>query len=90
MWSRSQLKEELSRAQIQLNEAEEELSSQSGLISSILGSKSKSLIKRNASAGRAASGQGFLYWFQSGLAFTLPIMIFAAIFGLFFLVFGGS
>lgn len=90
MWSRSQLKEELSRAQIQLNEAEEELSSQSGLIASILGTKGKGIMKRTAPAGRAGSGQGFLYWFQSGLAFTLPIMIFAAIFGLFFLVLGGS
>lgn len=90
-WSRSQLKEELSRAQVQLNEAEEELGSQSSLLASILGTKGKSLIKRVAGNSRPnATGQGFLYWFQSGLAFTLPIMIFVAIFGMFFLMLGGS
>ncbi|MCB1232038.1 MAG: hypothetical protein KDN19_17345 [Verrucomicrobiae bacterium] len=91
MWSRNQLKEELGKAQGRIDEAEEELRSASPLLASIRGGKSKiASAKRNASASNDETGQGFLYWFKSGLAFTLPVMIFLAVFGLIFLVFGGS
>ncbi len=88
-WSRGQLKEELVRAQSQLNEADEELSSAAPLLASIRGGKGKKIIKRGIDDS-SDSGQGFLYWFKSGLAFTLPIMIFVAVFGMIFLIFGGS
>lgn len=88
-WSKTQLKEELSRAQGQIDEAEEELQSASSLLTSIRGGKTRKLVKPTSSSS-SDSGQGFLYWFKSGLAFTLPVMIFLAVFGMFFLIFGGS
>lgn len=88
-WSRTQLKEELSRGQSQLNEAEEELGSAASLLASIRGAKGRKAVKRST-GDSSDNEQGFLYWFKSGLAFTLPLMIFAAVFGLFYLIFGGA
>ncbi len=88
-WSRAQLKEELGKAQSRLDEAEEELRSASPLLVSIRGGKTRKATKRTSDSA-SESDQGFLYWFKSGLAFTLPAMIFLAVFGMFFLIFGGS
>ena len=86
MWSRDQLRQELIRAQSQLGEAEEELNGISPLLTSIRGGKK---VAKSASKNEPET-QGFLYWFRAGLAFTLPVMIFAAVLGLFFLIFSGS
>ncbi|MCB1085984.1 MAG: hypothetical protein KDM63_02985 [Verrucomicrobiae bacterium] len=86
MWSRDQLRQELIRAQSQLGEAEEELNGIAPLLTSIRGGKK---VAKSASKNEPET-QGFLYWFRAGLAFTLPVMIFAAVLGLFFLIFSGS
>ncbi len=88
-WSRGSLKEELGRAQLKIEEAEEELRGATPLLASIRGAKPRKGVKASAGSG-AEVGQGFLYWFKSGLAFTLPVMIFLAVFGLIFLIFGGA
>lgn len=86
-WNKAQVRHELIHAQTQLGEAEEELSNATPLLQSIRGGRKA---VKAASPKMDGDQQGFLYWFRSGLAFTLPIMIFAAIFGLFFLIFGGA
>lgn len=86
-WNKAQVRHEMIHAQTQLGEAEEELSNATPLLQSIRGGRK---VQKAASPKAESDQQGFLYWFRSGLAFTLPIMIFAAIFGLFFLIFGGA
>ena len=85
-WSRNQLRQELIRGQTHLGEAEEELNSATPLLNSIRGGKKAT--KTTTTSG--TDTQGFVYWFRSGLAFTLPVMIFGAVFGLIFLIFGDS
>jgi len=86
LWSRTQLRQELIRGQTQLGEAEEELNGVTPLLNSIRGGKKTT----KATSVTESDSQGFFYWFRSGLAFTLPVMIFGAVFGLIFLIFGGS
>lgn len=88
-WSRAMLKEELGKAQLKIEEAEEELRGATPLLTSIRGGKPRKGLKTSVGS-QNENGHGFLYWFRSGLAFTLPAMIFLAVFGLIFLVFGGA
>jgi len=92
MWSRPDLRDELNRAFVYIEDAEDELSKAAPLLDSMKGGKKRSSRSTMPSSGGGAGfgSQGFLYWFKSGLAFTLPIMIFLAVFGMFFLIFGGS
>lgn len=86
-WSRSQLRQELVRAQSRLAEAEEELNAVLPLLGTIRGQQ-KGAGKPARSAD--AEGAGFLHWFRTGLAFTLPAMIFLAVFGLIYLAFAAG
>lgn len=93
-WSRPELRDQLTRSLSYLEDAENELLKATPLLDSIKGGK-KIASKVNASSGGAAQdspfgARGFLYWFKSGLAFTLPLMIFAAIGGLLIALFSGS
>ena len=92
MWSRPELREELTRSLTYMEDAENELLKASSLLDSIKGGK-KIAAKVAATAGETPApfgARGFLYWFKSGLAFTLPLMIFAAVGGLLIALFSGS
>lgn len=86
-WGRHQLKQELTRAQSQLAEAEDELNGVSPLLGNLKTTRKSTKASSGATSSDVADNHGFLYWFRSGLAFTLPVMIFAAVFGLLFLIF---
>lgn len=102
-WSRLDLAEELGRAIDNIEEAEEELDAAQPFINSIkVGgqptraggifhrSKSGSAQVGSMSTPSAAAPQDFNYWFKSGLAFTLPLMIVGGIVGLLMMLFGGA
>ena len=100
-WSRVDLATELSRAIDNIEEAEDELDNAQPFINSIkVGNqpaKGGGVFGRVKSAGSgsgmvpsAAVPQDFRYWLKSGLAFTLPVMIFGGIAGLLMLLFGAS
>lgn len=92
MWSRPELREELNRSVAFIEDAEAEIAKAAPLLESMKGGRKLALRSPQQTAGGApvSGAQGFLYWFKSGLAFTLPVMIFAAIATLLLIAFSGS
>ena len=90
-WSRAELREELNRSIVYMEEAEAEMAKAAPLLESMKGGKKLAARALSDSGGSVSFGaQGFLYWFKSGLAFTLPIMIFGLVATLLLILFSGS
>lgn len=90
-WSRTELREELNRSIVYMEDAEAELAKSAPLLDSMKGGR-KLAVKAtsNSSSGISLGSESFLYWFKNGLAFTLPVMIFGVIATLLLILFGGS
>ncbi|NNE90187.1 MAG: hypothetical protein HKN23_00925 [Verrucomicrobiales bacterium] len=88
-WSRTDLRGELARALGYIESAEDDISKAKPLLDS-LGSKKKIFKSAAAAVSNATSvsGQPFSYWLKAGIAFTLPIMVFAIVFGTMMVIFG--
>lgn len=86
-WSRADRKAELARALSYIEAAEDEIDSEMPLIN---GFGKKGLFQSKSSGSRLPGNvmQGdFLYWVKSGFAFSLPIVGFAVLAAVFFLIF---
>ena len=74
VWSRKELRNELSRAIERINDAQERIDKSSHVFE---GMKSAPRLKTRSMKGSLSSGDedSFTYWMMRGLAFTLPLMI---------------
>lgn len=89
-WSRTDLRGELARAISYIEAAEEDISKNSPLLQS-LGAKKKKAFKSAftpATSQQAGTAQPFNYWVKAGLAFTLPLMVFAVVMSIIKAIFG--
>lgn len=88
-WSRSERKSELARALSHIEAAEDEIDNVMPLIESFGGSK-KGLLSGKLPSMRStpfSQNGDFLYWLKSGFAFSLPLVGFAVLAIVLFLVF---
>ena len=88
-WARADLKGELSRAISYIDLAEEDIAKVSPLLNSLGGKKKIFKTAAAAATTSTSSSQPFSYWLKAGLAFTIPIMIFAVIMSVMMALFGG-
>ena len=74
VWSRSELRNELSRSIDKISDAQEQIQKSSHVLE---GMKSVPKLKTRSMRGALSSGDegSFSYWMVRGLAFTLPLMI---------------
>lgn len=89
-WSRAERKSELARAISHIESAEDEIENLLPLIESFGGSKKGIFNKPKSTPSRLPSFAGngdFLYWVKSGFAFSLPLVGFAILAIVLFLIF---
>ncbi|MGY8642334.1 MAG: hypothetical protein ACKVJU_14730, partial [Verrucomicrobiales bacterium] len=89
-WSRTDLRGELARAISYIEAAEEDISKNSPLLQS-LGASKKKMFKSassNSTSQQPGAAQPLNYWVKAGLAFTLPLMVFAVVMSIIMAIFG--
>ncbi len=87
-WSRTDLRGELARALSYISAAEQDITKARPVLQSLGGKKKAFKTTASASTESTAGAQPFSYWMKAGLAFTIPVMVFAIIMSIFMAIFG--